>query len=349
MTRKTVTASQFSMFREDVVLDRPSFLQSDENEQDEIVRVETQPVGTREETPEEIVQQESAPKEEETNELLKEDSERRLINKDFADGFQSPTETTGTTVIDSGSPAFGRALKTTLIGIEIMVILLLANWKSWVLESPLFTVKSVDVRGQFLSTREDILKLAEVETGVRLSDVDVEGVSARVMKYPMFEHVVVSRAYPSTIVITVYERKAAAFVSADQLYAVDRKGIVLPRLRPNQVYNLPVISGAGQSVIPGKPLPQDDVAGVLEFLEITRAVDPVMGNEISEIMIRKDSYLIQLNSLPVLLRVNPREKARSAVYLTAAYRMFRQKDLRGVQEIDCRYEGHVIAIEKKKA
>lgn len=357
MIRKQRSDSQFDIFKADAILDRePSFLRTDTP--DEIVLQKT-PDPVKDEMPEIEATNHHADHEPvntdrddepETNELLKNDPERRIINRDFADGFRPETEedTPGTTTTMLAAVRFSRGIKIATLVIQLCFILLLINWQSWVMESPLFTVKTIDVRGQWLSTRDEILKLSELETGGRLSDVDVAVAANRVMKNPMFENVVVSRSYPSTIVITVYERKPVAFVTADQLYAIDRHAVVLPRLRPVQVYNLPIISGTGRSIHPGKRLAQDDVRSVLNFLSVVQSLDPAMYNEISEIMMRNDSYLVQVNSLPVLFRVDDRQPLRSAAYLTAAFRAFRQKDLRGIREIDCRFDGHVVVIEKAK-
>jgi cell division protein FtsQ len=359
MIRKQRSDSQFDIFKADAILDRePSFLRTDTPE--EIVLQKT-PDPVKEKTPESgesRLHAEDEPvetggdDEPETNELLKNDPERRIINRDFADGFRLETEediaAPGTTTTMLAAVRFSRGIKIATLVIQLCFILLLINWQSWVMESPLFTVKAIDVRGQWLTTRDEILKLSELETGGRLADVDVATAANRVMKNPMFENVVVSRSYPSTIVITVYERKPVAFVTADQLYAIDRHAVVLPRLRPAQVYNLPVISGNGRSIHPGKRLAQDDVKFVLNFLAVVQSLDPAMYNEISEIMMRKDSYLVQVNSLPVLFRVDDQQPLRGAAYLTAAFRAFRQKDLRGIREIDCRFDGHVVVIEKAK-
>lgn len=361
MIRKHRTDSQFDIFKVDVILDRePSFLRTTEETSEEIVLQKT-PDPVKDEVPENVIVNEGhepvetvrGDDEPDTNELLKNDPDRRIINRDFADGFrpdiEGETPEPGTTTTMLAAVRFSRGIKIATIVIELFFILLLINWQSWVMESPLFTVKSIDVRGQWLTTRDEILKLSELETGGRLSDVDVVATAHRVMRNPTFENVAVSRSYPSTIVITVYERRPVAFVTADQLYAIDRHAVVLPRLRPAQVYNLPVISGAGRSVHPGKRLAQKDVQSVLDFLAVVKSIDPAMYNEISEIMMRNDSYLVLVNSLSVPFRVNDRNLVRSAAYLTAAFRAFRQKDLRGVREIDCRYDGHVVMIEKVKS
>ncbi len=370
MTRKIKKESQFNIFADDIILDRePSFLKKDLAVPEKTVLPKVASESAKEESlhstavrlPEktrvqdEPIESESVSdgEEPETNELLKNDPERRIINRDFADGFHPDEEEAnagaGTTTTMLASVRFGRGIKVATIAIELFFILLLINWQAWVLESPLFTVKSIEVRGQWLTTRDEIIKLSELETGGRLSDVDVAAASMRVMKNPTFENVAVSRSYPSTIIITVYERQPVAFVTADQLYAIDRYRVVLPRLRPSQVYNLPVISNLGRAIHPGKRLLQPELDDVLEFLVTVKSVDAAMYNEISEIMMRHDGYLVQLNSLPVLFKVDRNHTLRSAVYLTAAFRSFRQKDLRGIREIDCRYDGHVVVIEKDKS
>jgi len=285
-----------------------------------------------------------------TNEFLKKDPERLIINRDFADGFfekDQNTDLPSTSALSDESRARRRWIaKISVIGLLLIAIALLINWQEWVVNSDFFTVKNIDVKGNLMMTKDEIRKLADVGFGGRLAEVDLAKAAERVKLNPIFRSVFVSRNYPSNIVITVQERSPVVFVISDQLYAVDADGFVLPKLKPRMIFNLPVISGFNNPVFPGKKINSEKFYTILEFLEKTKALDEQLYYEISEVSINKEDLYVYVNTLPLTFKIDGEALIRDAVYLSSAIKYFKQNENSQIQQVDLSYNGQILVRRK---
>lgn len=292
------------------------------------------------------------PKEEAgSEEIIKKDRESQIINRDFSDGFylnESQKKTYEEKILAEEERLRKNVLHKRLLKIATVVLLslstlLLWNWQEWVINSSLFTLKNVFVQGSMMSNKNEILKLADLDMGVRLAEVDVSKTAERIKTNPIFKSVVVSRNYPSSIVINVTERQPFAFVLLDELYAVDNNGFVLPKLKAKMIYNLPIISGINSVATPGKKLNSNQVTLALRFLEKAKWLDESVYYEISEINIKKDDMFVYLNSIHATVKIDDENLDRSVMYLGTAIPYFKQNEnIDKIKEIDLRYEGQIL-------
>lgn len=364
MIRKKRELLQMEIFGEKPILDEPSFLkssQSDTGELDESSREFNNPIlmgksnnnTTDSFTIDSETSNDSAIPETDTNEFLKKDPERLIINRDFADGFyldetsRKKHEKEKPPVDPEAMMRQRRHYKIAAVVLLGIACLLLLNWQDWVANSPLFTVQNIEVKGNFISTKDEIKQLADIPTGGRLAQVDVVKAAERVRLNPLFENVVVSRSYPSTVVINVEERTPVAFIASDQLYAVDRHGVIMPRLKPKLVYNVPVITGFAPALHPGKTITSEKIKAVLNFLQTARATDETLYYEISEINLTRDDFTLYLNNLSCAFKIDGQNFVRTVIYLSAAFQHFRQSGLgKDVRVIDLRFNGQILVRNK---
>ncbi len=287
-----------------------------------------------------------------TNEYLKNDPDRLLINKDFADGFNMSEEARKKKISEHErlqqrierrkKRQQKRIQKMIVVGLLALSVLLLINWQDWVVNSPLFTLQNIYVQGNMVATKSEILKSADLDLGVRLAEVDLVKIAERVKTNPIFQNVVVTRNYPSTIIIHVEERQPFAFITGDDLYAIDAFGYVLPKLRARMIYNLPIISGVNFTPHPGKKLNFDRLNAALSFLNTTKEIDESVFYEISEVVINKNNFTLYLNSLPTTFTIDDEHFERSAVYLSGAIPYFKQNNLKNIKEIDLQYNNQIL-------
>ncbi len=293
------------------------------------------------------------PPQEEGNEIpqVKTEREHLIINRDFSDGFYL-NESQKRTLEDKllreelflrRQIRHKRILKLTTVGLLSFAVLLLWNWQDWVINSSLFTLKTVFVQGSLMSNKDEIIRSADLDMGVRLAEVNVAKTAERIKTNPLFKTVTVSRNYPSSIVIHVTERQPFAFVLMDELHAVDHSGIVLPKLKAKMIYNLPIISGINTVATPGKKLNSNALHAALKFLEKAKEIDESVYYEISEIQIKKDDMVVYLNSMRATVRIDDENPERSVVYLGTAVPYFKQNENTDrIREIDLRYEGQIL-------
>jgi cell division protein FtsQ len=283
--------------------------------------------------------------------VLKNECENLIINRDFSDGFylsEAQKKTYEDKILQEElilqrNLRHKRILKLSTVGLLSFAVLLLWNWQDWVINSSLFTLKNVFVQGSLMSNKDEIIKSADLDMGVRLAELDVTRTAERIKTNPLFKTVTVSRNYPSSIVIHVTERQPFAFVLMDELYAVDNNGFVLPKLKAKMIYNLPLISGINTVATPGKKLNSNALQSALNFLEKAKQLDESVYYEISEIQIRKESMVVYLNSMRATVRIDDENPERSVIYLGTVVPYFKQNENTDkIREIDLRYEGQIL-------
>ncbi|MBJ7288945.1 FtsQ-type POTRA domain-containing protein [Williamsia sp.] len=158
-----------------------------------------------------------------------------LDDRDLDEGEDSPASA-GRSRRAGRRPVRGTRM---LIGIIATVILLIAAGLVAYF-TPLMSVRSVEVSGTSVVSRDDIVAAARIATGTPLLQVDTRPAAQRIAAIPRIKTVRVARGYPSSIDITVVERTAVAFEDRSgtaHLYDVDGvdfaqqpKAPALPRL-----------------------------------------------------------------------------------------------------------------------
>ncbi|NLU61200.1 FtsQ-type POTRA domain-containing protein [Rhodococcus sp. HNM0563] len=116
-------------------------------------------------------------------------------------------------------------LRTVLIGGVVVVALLAAIVVAWT--SPLLSVRSVEVTGNDIITREEVLASLDVADGTPLLQVDTAEAAQRVASaLPRAASVRVQRSYPSTVRVTIVERVAVVYFDGpDGTHSVDAEGV----------------------------------------------------------------------------------------------------------------------------
>jgi cell division protein FtsQ len=149
----------------------------------------------------------------------------------------------------------GRHRLRLLIGVGAVVAIAGAGWLST--RSPLLDVDRVRVLGARRTPLSAVLAAAAVDKGDAMIDVSEDRVARQVARLPWVEGAEVARRWPSSLVITVTERKAIAAVRATGggWALVDRGGRVLEKvaLPPDHLEAIEAVPPAGASPRPSLP------------------------------------------------------------------------------------------------
>lgn len=178
-----------------------------------------------------------------------------------------------------------------LIVLALLVAVLTGGAQLWKAD---LVARSVRVEGNRIVPSEKIIRAANVPIGKHLEEVDLADIRIRVLKNPFFNDVSVHRDYPSRIRIRVQERIPVAAVVADRLYMIDAEGIILPPVRSDEVFDLPVITGAAslQTCTPGKRVSHPTVLEALEIVRIARTLQDRLYHRISEVHVASNGDLL---------------------------------------------------------
>jgi cell division protein FtsQ len=107
-----------------------------------------------------------------------------------------------------------------------------------------FQVKRVEVTGVDRMDRLTVYGIALDQHSMAMPLVDLEQIRTRLKAYGWIEDARVSRRLPDTLVVDIVERKPAAIWQNNQkLSLIDEQGVVLERVDPNSMPDLPLLIG----------------------------------------------------------------------------------------------------------
>jgi cell division septal protein FtsQ len=132
----------------------------------------------------------------------------------------------------------------------VLAGVLVRGWTLW--QGPL---EKVRVSGLVSLSTSQVVELAGLATGMRLSDLDPYAVALRLRQDPRVEAVDARRVYPHTVWIDVRERvpDARVLVEDGRAALIDRYNMVI-RLEPPRTGDLPLIRGVHGPAQPGAAL-----------------------------------------------------------------------------------------------
>jgi cell division protein FtsQ len=226
-----------------------------------------------------------------------------------------------------------RRRRQSMIGLALLVVTVGLYQLA---RSPLFGLSAVRVHGASAATRAAVLAAAGLHTGEPYLAIHPDEVRRRVEALPTVASARVTRAYPSSLRITVTERRPTAVVSSGgSSWLVAADGIVLERAAGRQ---------AGLPLVAGVPLPPDARPGsrlppgnsLANALTALGGMDPALRRQVTGVTARSiDSLQFQLRGGAVVVYgLAERQAAKDAAVLLIQKRL--QSEGKRVVRIDVR-------------
>jgi cell division protein FtsQ len=111
--------------------------------------------------------------------------------------------------------------------VAVLVVGLVVGGIWLVYFSDVLTVKRVDIDGNELLTRNQVLETARVPDGEQLARVDIDAITTRLRSLAAVRSVDVSRKWPDAVQIDIQERVAVAVIEiGGKLRGLDAEGVV---------------------------------------------------------------------------------------------------------------------------
>lgn len=154
-------------------------------------------------------------------------------------------------------PAWTRALGA-LAGIAVAVWIG-PRLVDWVVSHPHFAVDGVEfpyetlgrrsaaIGGQARVTPEELAAWAGVTPGTSWFTVHAATLERRLEDHPWVRRATVRLQPPRRVLARVVQRRAIAIARLDELYYVDRRGVLIAPLGPDDSRDLPIVSGLDRS------------------------------------------------------------------------------------------------------
>lgn len=216
---------------------------------------------------------------------------------------------------------------------------LFMTWRH-LLRTPHFLVRQVEVEGNHRVSAKDIVRAAGLDRPVSTLLVDEDALALAVRAEDWIRTADVEVTLPQKVRIRVTERQPAALLALGSLYLVDERGIVFRRLRPDESFDLPIVTGFERSELTDPTRQAETRDRLREALTVLRAYatlgldrvaplseiscDVVYGHvlrteaEGAEIWLGKDRYAEKLGRLAdVMADVALQGQTLRRVYLDA--------------------------------
>jgi cell division protein FtsQ len=148
-------------------------------------------------------------------------------------------------------------------------------------------VKYVKVTGNAIVSEKEVIALAGIPDREKLYAVDLFAARKRIEQNVFVKSVSVNREAPDGISITVRERVPVAALVVDRVLYLDAEGVVLPPVRSDGVFDLPVLTGklAAGECVPGKRISSPETLEALDILVTAVAVGEDLSHLVSEVHI----------------------------------------------------------------
>ena len=167
--------------------------------------------------------------------------------------------------------AFGVAVSAALVALVALVTIVVLA------QTPAFTIREVDAQASEHVSAESIVKLAGVQDGTTLLNVDASEVVQNVRRNPWIKDVQISRQFPDRLGITVTERKVAALVT------VGSSGSGVWALGDDRVWIEPVgLSVPADADLTTVALAKAKEMGCLLITQVPASVDPTQGAKVTD-------------------------------------------------------------------
>jgi cell division protein FtsQ len=124
-----------------------------------------------------------------------------------------------------------------------------------IFQSNIFLLRHIEISGNRLLAKEEILDRLGLKHRVNLWQTDPEGLARNLLKLPAIRRVTVERKFPDTLIIQVVEREPLCLVDSPKgLLELDEAGVILSVGRTEAAGTLPVLTGLkGFQLVPGLP------------------------------------------------------------------------------------------------
>jgi cell division septal protein FtsQ len=153
-------------------------------------------------------------------------------------------------------------------------------------------LSKVSVEGNHYLTEDEIQKAVALPLGENMFKLDLTAATERIKKMEWVDRVFIERRLPSSLLVSVRERKPVALLDNGTLYGVDREGRVLSPSAALLSEDLPLISGVALTAdAVGTTRLAEALRPALDLFAFLGKHDPVMAADVSEVNLSETGAL----------------------------------------------------------
>ncbi len=248
-------------------------------------------------------------------------------------------------------------IRSTFIFLGIIVLLSLLAYANRQIETFMenriseFRLHNIRIHGNSILGRQDILNLCGVKPGAKYLKIKPALIARKLRRSPFIKSASATYSLPSTLHITVQERRPIAFVYDDRLRLIDDEGVLLPIPKNrHRVWDLPLIQGfSGSAGQTGQRTEQAKILKAVEVLQYVRFIKSPVNPIIAAIDVQnpKTMYLTLVKG-GARVRFDG-QKYQDELYVLSQYiqNYLNWAQLADIEYIDLRFADRLIIKNKR--
>ena len=219
------------------------------------------------------------------------------------------------------------------------------NWSNF---KKIYDINEINFYGTTFFDQSIIEEKSNVLKSYNIFNRELENYKNEILKFDHITDCKVSRKFPSTIDVTIYEREPIALISSDELIILDSEGVCLPVEYCD--LSLPILSNfkSGSEYYPkGSKTTSRNVLSSIAFMKFTKDNFLTIYDDISEFVFNEDSeYEIILKNGKTRIFLGSQNLQEKIKYLESFQETLKEeKDITDFRYIDLRYNNQVIVKE----
>jgi len=174
---------------------------------------------------------------------------------------------------------------------------------SWLGRSAIFSVRVVDMNPCDRVSGDEISAILRGVARGNIWSLSKEEIGRRILSHPFVREVVVRKAFPDKLVVSIEEREPVAMVNLDALYYVDERGSIFKRLTAYDAKNLPILTGFSRDDLANRdPVTIRNLKRTIDLLR--HAEDGTLNRNISEVHFdAQDGYTLVTRDFGLQLKI----------------------------------------------
>ncbi len=213
----------------------------------------------------------------------------------------------------------------------------------WLLTSPRFAVRAVEVRGASRVPAEQIVDAAAIPPGTNLWRIDPAVVAARVAALPEIRRAEIVRALPNRVTVVVEERQPFTLVHGERLYWLDEEGRVLGDARAAVAPDVPVVSGLTEEELATmRTAPSPRAQSAIVLIRALLRSGSALTQAISEIDVSRRDGPVLYTVDGIEVRLGTEDWDERLARLEGVLAQVAQQPADAVRAIDLRFRDQVV-------
>jgi cell division protein FtsQ len=193
-----------------------------------------------------------------------------------------------------------------------------------VLSAESLTISKITVSGNSRMSHGEVVALLDGLRGANMLTTDLDGWRRKLLEAPWVADAAIRRVFPGTLAVAISERQPLGIGRInDNLYLIDRRGVVIDEYGPNYAeLDLPIIDGLAAHIEANRMLVDEGRAALAGHVLSDLSARPALARRVSQIDVTDahDAVVI-LKDDTVLVRIGEDdflERLQSYIDLAAA-------------------------------